>query len=133
VTHSRRSQRTIAAWLATTVVLGLVATGCGGSSAPSGGAPHDTTVNLAMKDNFFDPKEITVPAGAKVTFSMKNEGVALHNIHIFSDDATPKNPITQPIGGGATSQLVVTFPKKGTVKFQCDLHTPDMAGTITVK
>jgi plastocyanin len=31
------------------------------------------------------------------------------------------------------SKFTVTFTKKGTVKFQCDYHLPDMAGEIVVK
>ncbi len=79
------------------------------------------------------PVNITVSAGSTVTFELTNVGVALHNMHILSDNVEPKNAMVQPIAGGATANLVVTFPKKGAIKFQCDLHVPDMVGTITVK
>src|SRR3972149_509057 len=40
------------------------------SGTPTGGTA------VALKDNLFEPKDLTVKAGAAVTFELKNEGVA---------------------------------------------------------
>lgn len=89
------------------------------------------TIDVIMKDNIFEPKTYTVSTG-QVTFNVKNDGVNLHNFHITSADVDPKNATTQVMEGGKSEKLTVKFAKKGTYKFQCDLHVPDMAGTITV-
>lgn len=102
----------------------------GGAKAPASGGAQ--TIEIAMKDNVFEPKAITVAAGSTVTFKLKNNGPSLHNIHFLGDDTDPKGAMTQPAEAGTTSELKVKFPKKGTVKFQCDLHVPDMVGAVTV-
>src|SRR3990170_6724354 len=40
------------------------------SGTPTGG------IAVSMKDNIFEPAQLTVKAGASVTFDLKNEGVA---------------------------------------------------------
>lgn len=89
------------------------------------------SVDVVMKDNVFEPKTYTVSTG-EVTFNVKNDGANMHNFHIVNDDTDPKNATTQVMEGGKSEKLKVKFAKKGTYKFQCDLHVPDMAGTITV-
>jgi plastocyanin len=37
------------------------------------------------------------------------------------------------VAAGAESAFKVTLNTPGEVKFQCDFHVPDMAGTITVQ
>jgi len=121
------------------IALVTVGVACGGGGSGSSGgntggaAPKAQTVDVAMKDNLFEPKTFDVSVGQTITFNLKNNGLSLHNMHIISDDVEPKNATVAPFEAGKTAELVVKFPKKGTYKFQCDLHTPDMAGTITVK
>lgn len=101
-------------------------------AAASGGGKAQT-VTITMKDNFFEPKEITVEEGA-VTFEVKNAGAAIHNMHITSTPSEGKDFTSKPIvEAGTTDKFTATFTKKGVVKFQCDFHLPDMVGTITVK
>ena len=102
--------------------------GKGGGAAKKG----PVTVDVVMKDMVFEPKTFTFSAGQTVTFKLTNSGPSLHNMHIVSSDVEPKNAATQPVEAGKPSELTVTFPKKGTYKFQCDLHVPDMVGSITV-
>lgn len=91
------------------------------------------TVKVTMKDNFFEPKEISVDEGT-VTFELKNEGTAIHNMHILSKAAEGKDYMSKTtIEGGASDKFTATFTKSGSIKFQCDFHLPDMVGTITVK
>lgn len=106
-----------------------------GDSAPKASSSKGKaqTVAITMKDNLFEPKEITVEEGA-VTFEVKNAGTAIHNMHIISTAAEGKDFSSKPvIEAGTTDKFTATFTKSGTIKFQCDFHLPDMVGTITVK
>lgn len=121
----------------------LVACSSGGDSKENGNGGSETkassskgkaqTIAITMKDNAFEPKDITVEEGA-VTFEVKNAGAAIHNMHIISTAAEGKDFSSKPIiEAGTTDKFTATFTKSGTIKFQCDFHLPDMVGTITVK
>ena len=131
--HSLRRPVLMLVALVALASIGVACSGEDSASSSSEGAKAET-IKVVMKDPaLFEPKDITVSAGSTVTFELTNTGLALHNMHIMSDNVEPKNAMIQPILGGDKATLVVKFPKKGTVKFQCDLHVPDMVGTITVK
>ena len=106
----------------------------GGAAKPaSSGGGKAQTVVITMKDNVFEPKDITVEEGT-VTFEVKNTGAAIHNMHITSTASEGKDFSSKPIiEAGTTDKFTATFTKEGVVKFQCDFHLPDMVGTITVK
>ncbi|MCZ2110442.1 MAG: cupredoxin domain-containing protein [Dehalococcoidia bacterium] len=108
---------------------GAASSSGGGASASGGGA----TIVIEMKDNVFAEKDIKVSAGQSVTFEAKNVGAAVHNVHILSQAGEGKdfNSDTM-INPGKSSTFQAKFTKKGTYKFQCDFHVPDMVGTITV-
>jgi len=104
-----------------------------------GGTPGGGLAVL-MKDNLFEPADLTVKAGAAATFELKNEGVAVHNMRIAgpdgsynTDDDAVSDPLT--IAGGATGKVDWTAPAEaGQIKFQCDFHVAvGMIGTITVQ
>lgn len=102
----------------------------GDSAAASTGADK---VEIDMKDNVFATKEIAVKSGSTVTFDIKNTGQAIHNVHILSQQGEGKDYMSDAmINPGKSDSLEVKFTKKGTYKFQCDYHVPDMVGTITV-
>ncbi len=104
------------------------------TSAAGGDGQSSTTIHIVMTDNVFTPKEITVPVGKTVEFEAKNQGQALHNMHILSQSAEGKDFQTEGlVNPGAESEFTAKFTKAGTIKFQCDIHLPDMVGTITVK
>jgi plastocyanin len=122
----------------TLAALAVACGGEGGSSSSTGSSKASSgeseTVAVSAKDNFFEPKEITVERGEAVTFNVKNDGQAIHDMHIMSLAAEGKdfmsNTTIQP---GESASFTATFSKTGTLKFQCDYHLPDMVGTITVK
>ena len=77
---------------------------------------------------------IKVPVGKKITFIAKNEGAAVHDMKILSKATEGKDFMSDALVNPETeSKFTATFNKKGTVKFQCDYHLPDMVGTIEVQ
>ncbi|MCH7810733.1 MAG: hypothetical protein IH863_09155, partial [Chloroflexi bacterium] len=55
--------------------------------------------DIAMGDNFFDSNDITVAAGDTVTFSLTNEGAAIHNMHIAQPDGNYTGEGNCQVGG----------------------------------
>lgn len=106
------------------------------TAAPSEtGEPGEAMeIEVDMKDNFFEPTEITVPANTPIQFKAKNTGTAIHNMHILSA-ATEGQDFSSDtvVAAGTESEFTATFTQAGTVQFQCDFHVPDMVGTITVQ
>lgn len=103
----------------------------GGSAGGSEGA--EKVIEVVMKDNFFEPKELTVPVNTTVKFVAKNQGTAVHNMHILSAAKEGKDFKSDLlVNPGQTSKFEAKFTKTGKYDFQCDYHLPDMAGVITV-
>lgn len=132
------------------LVLG-VATACGGGgNDDSNGGPTATPteaksgngdngasgepVTIELHDNFFDPKDITVPVDTTVEITVVNKGVAIHNMHVLSADVEGQDFTSDAIvNPGASSTFEVKFTTTGVFDFQCDYHLPEMVGTITVQ
>lgn len=107
--------------------------GTTGTSGGNGDAAS-TEVEVSMKDNFFEPKEITVPVGVEVEIETKNDGAAIHNMVVFAQETEGQDYRSDVmVKPGDTSDFKVKFSKAGTYDFQCDYHVPDMVGTITAK
>jgi plastocyanin len=104
--------------------------------AAGGGA--EGNIATSMGDNFFDSNEVSVAAGAVVTFDLVNEGIAIHNMRIAGSDGeynTEDDTISDPelFTPGDTGTLEWTAPDQaGEIIFRCDFHPIDMIGTITV-
>ena len=136
--------------LAVTFVAAFAAVGGDGEEAPAtaslspaattpGGSPGPgEAIAVSMGDNFFDPKEFTVAAGATVTFDLTNNGIAIHSMRVAradnqynSDDDAVSDPNLTT--GGQKATLTWEAPDApGTYDFHCDFHPLDMTGTITV-
>lgn len=108
-------------------------TSASGSTATKPPADDDDDdaeeIEVSMKDNFFEPKNITVGVGETVTIVAKNDGLAVHNMVVLGTQFKSD----QLVMAGDESSFDVKFEKAGEYKFQCDYHVPDMVGTITVK
>lgn len=104
-----------------------------------GGDGGELSFDVSMGDNFFEPNEFTVPAGARVTFNLTNDGAAIHNMRIAGDDGqynSDDDAVSDPdlVSAGGTAVLEWVAPDQpGEVDFQCDFHPTDMVGTITVE
>ncbi|PKN81113.1 MAG: hypothetical protein CVU47_08035 [Chloroflexi bacterium HGW-Chloroflexi-9] len=113
-----------------TATAAATAAGGGGGAAPAEGEE----IEIIMTDNVFTPANLTIPVNTTVKITVKNEGSAIHNMHILSSETEGKdfasNPLVNP---GGEDDFEVTFTKTGVVNFQCDFHLPDMVGTITVQ
>ncbi len=103
--------------------------GSGGQPAESdGGGGGGTSVSL--ENIQFNPKDLTIKAGQTVTFTNK-ESVP-HDVHKTSgpgDDFSSGDPGGMQQG----DTFKVKLDKPGTYEYVCEVHTPGMAGTITVK
>jgi plastocyanin len=82
--------------------------------------PASSASSVAVKDNFFSPKSVSVGRGGKVTW--KWAGRASHNVTFRSTHSK-----TQTKGS-----FSVTFKNKGTFAYRCTIH-PGMTGTVRVK
>ena len=87
-------------------------------------------VTIALRDIYFEPKEVTIPANQDVVIVLRNEGVTTHNFTIDEVGITSGN-----IEWGTTEHIVVNLPP-GVYTFHCDIpgHTEaGQVGTLTVR
>jgi len=132
--HTRKLlNRAFLALGALMVIFSLVAIPLGGSessgsssgSGPEKAGPAKKTNEVAIKDFKFEPKEVTVAAGTKLTWT--NEDTAPHTAtasdgqDVFTTDTVEK--------GQSES---VTLEKPGTYEYFCQFHAY-MQGTVTVE
>lgn len=90
-------------------------------------------VLIELHDNFFDPKDITIPVDTTVEITVDNRGIAIHNMHVLSKDVEGEDFASDAIvNPGQSSTFEVKFSQTGVFDFQCDYHLPEMVGTITV-
>jgi plastocyanin len=107
--------------------------------AGDGTPPTADIFVVSMGDNFFDPAEFTVPAGATITFDISNDGSAIHNMRIAGPDGeynTDDDTVSSPdlFMGGDAGTLVWEVPSSsGEIIFHCDFHPVEMVGTIAVQ
>jgi plastocyanin len=115
-------------------VVALAAAGCGSSNDNSSSSASSTStpaasssgggVAIKMANIAFDPKDVTVKVGQKITWT--NDDSTNHNVTADSGaDFKSKD-----FGKGATFDF--TPDKAGTIAYECTLH-PGMKATITVQ
>ncbi len=132
-----------------TIVLGLfpvlaaiallaAACGGGGDSSSATDVPSGNTFDIILGDNFYKPNQLIVKAGDKITFNLKNNGIAIHMVRIAGADDTYNTADDQTsemvIQAGQSSKFEWTAPTKtGLYNFRCDYHPTDSIGTYTVQ
>jgi plastocyanin/heme-degrading monooxygenase HmoA len=114
-----------------------------GESPGAGGTEIDLQDNKIVYGGQENP---AIPAiVGENTFTVKNTGIAIHNIHVDgTDDTYPvafcsptdgqSTACTDParVPGGGEGTLVFTPTAPGTYNFRCDYHTTEMVGTFVV-
>ena len=91
-------------------------------------------ITVSMGDNFFEPKDITIPVNTSVEITAVNDGKAIHNMRVLSKEQEGEDFASDAIvNPTASSTFTVKFTSTGVFDFQCDYHLPDMVGTITVE
>ena len=107
------------------------ATAAGGGGAEVG---EEMEIHVVFTDNAFGPSEVTIPAGARVKFEYENQGTAIHNMMIQSQE-TEGQLFQSPtiVNPGDDGEFEGTFTTPGTLSFICVYHQPDMTGTLTVE
>ena len=98
---------------------GVLAAGCGGSGPTE---PVATTEVSMAKSYRFDPKTISVVAGATVTWT--NDDNFTHTVQVDGQE-------DHEVGQGESVSL--TFDSPGTYHYVCTLHRQDMDGEVIVK
>lgn len=122
----------------------------GGTTPPAGEtAQPPSGPTITMGDNFFEfegeqEPAIPIAAGEEVTFTLVNQGLAAHNMHVNGQDETydtdfcevgGEAPCSDPeqMAAGETGTITVQFDQPGTYHFRCDYHPADMKGTFVVQ
>jgi len=127
------SKRRSAWWAAPVLALALLA-GCGGSDSGDSDAPSakagDTKVQsgdvaVEIKGFDFDPADLTVKAGSKVTWT--NEDSATHTV--TSKEGPAEFDSKSKKKGDSFS---FTFEEPGTYEYICNIHS-QMKATVTVR
>ncbi len=130
--------------IALAVVLVLAACGGSGGGSGSGGS---TNVTVTMKEFAFDPANVTVPAGAKVSLTLTNNGSVQHTWVVmkqgtkvsgsFTDADKANIYFSQAVDPGKTVTATFTAPSQaGDYQIVCDVpghFEAGMQGTLTVK
>jgi plastocyanin len=107
------------------VTLAVALTGCAGGSTPPAAKPTGIAAGgvVTMKDFSFQPANIEVKVGTKVTW--RNEDSSPHTV--TEDEGAFTSPA---LDQGKTFEH--TFDAKGTFKYHCSIH-PSMVGQVVVK
>ena len=101
----------------------LAVAGCGGDDEAGGGEERGGGNVVSMRDLQFQPRELTVEVGQRVTW--RNDDTAPHNV-VTQDGSGPKSDV---FGQGKSYSF--TPEQAGEIAYVCTIH-PGMEGTLTV-
>jgi len=115
---------------AATTAASPAATASTATSAPAGNAaPRKVDVTATNSD--YSIKTLTVKAGEKIEFVVKNTGEEKHNLVGVGEGISLVSP---DLEFGQTTSWIWTAPTKlGTFKFQCSYHTNIPPIQVTVQ
>jgi plastocyanin len=127
----------LASTLSVFLAFAVVGIGCGGgddnggggdggskSTTPSSGVSSTKPQSVVMKNIQFNPKTITVPPGATVTWTNKDT---------VAHDVTGSDFKSGSSGGMTPGDTYShTFNRTSSFKYRCTVH-PGMQGTVVVK
>lgn len=105
------------------LVAGLIsAAACGSDDGGQGLGDENPDGDVFVRNDFFDPADLTVEPGATVVWAWASSG-RLHNIDF--DDAPPS-------GDQGSGTFERTFATAGDFPYHCAIHGPSMNGVIHV-
>ena len=112
------------------MITAALAAGAGMAAIPSSGATTSGAAakpakTVAVKDDFFGPKKLTVSKGATVKWVWK--GKEGHNITVAN------GPAVFRAGTRKKGTFTHTFKKRGKYSIVCTIHAPDMHMVVKVK
>jgi plastocyanin len=104
--------------------------------SPSSSALHISTPNQG-DGILYDTKQLSAPAGGRVTLTYVNESAIPHDWHLFDGpNASVPSIVSTKIQAGPNDVEHVSFTvpsKPGRYYFQCDVHPSFMNGFLVVK
>lgn len=92
-------------------------------------APAEFTAEVDVRNNFFQPASVTIPAGSRVRWTWRNTSGVVHNVASMGPPSFPSSAAAIS-GDGSTYQHV--FAAAGTYRYECTLHA-GMTGTVVVQ
>jgi len=108
-------------------LLGVVfSTACGDDGSGTEPPVTGPTASVTVRNNFFDPANVSVLAGGTVTWTW-NSGQVAHNV-TFTSGPTPR---PQNSGDQSAGTFQATFQNTGVYGYTCTLHA-GMNGSVTV-
>jgi len=93
-------------------------------SLPSESAGATSTVKVGLYDNYFEPANISVPAGTTVVWTNLGE-------HSHTITADKERWDSGMLGPGESSSCTFNLP--GTYRYHCAIHGQDMRAVVVVK
>jgi len=119
-------------WMSRWFVL-LALTACGDNDTGPGDLPP-SSISVDLGNDFYrslrngstEPSFDTVAVNGTVTWTWIEEGE--HGV-AFDDGSLPTSALMTAVG----SQHSVTFPATGTFLYSCQVHGPQMAGSVVVR
>ena len=82
-------------------------------------------ISLAIGDNFFNPDTLTVKAGQTYKLSVRNQGLATHDVWFAGSDnksSTGDDVRSKPLTAGAGANLKIKYDNPGDYYFSCTVH-----------
>ena len=123
--HRRVPRLTFRGAQVLTAVLAAAALLAGGAWQAASARPAEQMATVSMRDNFFQPEDLTVQAGTTVTWP--NRGGNPHTS--TSEDGVWDSGTVRPDGS-----FSFTFTEPGTYPYICEFHASlGMVGTIVVE
>lgn len=90
--------------------------------------PMEKSIEVELNDDFFNPKEITIPNGTMTTLILKNKGVKDHTFTV------KELGIDVEVKPGEEKTISVEPKQPGTYELICRLHYQQgMVGKVIVK
>lgn len=125
MTPKRTRTRTLLLLLAAVAAVAAVLTV---TAASSGSTATTARVKVSVKDDKFVPKSTTVGKGGKVTWVWRGQ-----NDHTVTFTKVPRGASKRGAGERSSGSFTRSFSKRGTYRYICEIHAPDMKGSVTVR